>query len=92
MTFKRTKIANHGIKDVEIDHSFGNTAEFVVKSLLLVVEEFGAHDALVWALRLSKHHKKKSVILSVYPRIYWTTYYHTRKHTDKPHAFRFLGR
>ena len=77
-----TKIANHGMKDVEVGHFRGDAVEFVHQRRPNIVEELGAHDVSRLALRLSETSQKRSVRLSTYPRIYWTTYYHTRKLTD----------
>ena len=40
-----TKIANHGMEDVEVGHCSGDAVELVHQSRLDIVEEFGAHKA-----------------------------------------------
>ena len=61
-----TKIANHGMEDVEVGHGGGDAMEFVHQPRLDIVEKLGAHDGLAFgALRLSSGHKKESVKLSV---------------------------
>ena len=87
-----TKIANYGMKDVEVGHCCGDAVELVHQRRLDIVEEFGAHKA--WrVVRFAFQNITKSYPCNslLYPRIYWTTYYQTRKHTDKPRAFCFLG-
>ena len=57
-----TKIANHGMEDVEVGHGGGDAVELVHQSRLDIVEKLGAHDGLAFgALRLSSGHKKESV-------------------------------
>ena len=40
-----TKIANYGMKDVEVGHCCGDAVELVHQRRLYIVEEFGAHKA-----------------------------------------------
>ena len=40
-----TKIANYGMKDVEVGHCCGDAVELVHQRRLDIVEEFGAHKA-----------------------------------------------
>ena len=62
-----TKIANHGMEDVEVGHGGGDAVEFVHQPRLDIVEKLAAHNGLAFgALRLSSGHKKESVKLSVY--------------------------
>ena len=56
-----TKIANHGMKNVEVSHFRGDAVEFVHQRRPNIVEELGAHDVSRSALRLSETSQKRSV-------------------------------
>jgi hypothetical protein len=56
-----TKIANHGMEDVEVGHFRGEAVEFVHQRRPNIVEELGAHDVSRLALRLSETSQKRSV-------------------------------
>jgi len=43
-----TKIANHGMEDVEIGHCGGDAVELVHQPRLDIVEKLGAHRLGVW--------------------------------------------
>ena len=43
-----TKIANHGMEDVEVGHCGGDTVELVHQPRLDIVEKLGAHRLGVW--------------------------------------------
>ena len=61
-----TKIANHGMKDVEVGHCGSDAVELVHQPRLGIIEEFGTHYGLAFrALRPSNGSQKESVRLSV---------------------------
>ena len=43
-----TKIANHGMKDVEVGHGRGDAVELVHQSRLGIIEELGTHYGLAF--------------------------------------------
>ena len=83
LTFKRTEIANHGIKDVEVGHCRGDAVELVHQRRLDIIEKLGAHKAWrVWRFAFQTLQKSNRELLST-PRL-WNTYSTNRKLTVCP--------
>ena len=80
-----TKIANHGMEDVEVGHCGGDTVELVHQPRLDIIEKLGAHNGLAFgALRLSSCQKKRIRELSAYTRGSPKPVLQTEKLTDSP--------
>ena len=55
-----TKIANHGMEDVEVGHGGGDAVELVHQPRLDIIEKLGAHRLGVWSASPSELLQKKN--------------------------------
>ncbi len=78
-----TKIANHGMEDVEVGHGGGDAVEFVHQPRLDIVEKLGAHRLGVWSASPFELSQKESVNFCLDRGSRLPTL-QTRKPTDTP--------